>query len=181
MMALLLSAMMPSLASPAGVYGDNLRSHASPSRSIGRAQHVRPAAAAFSIYAPRASALVVTPVPPAAWERTPLQKAVDGSGLFTGDVSGMQPGDGYTIRVDGASRIDPSCPDVSVGSNHSIVPRPYRWQNARHATPLPRSVVYEMLVGSFTEEGTFAAAAGAATRRHLSYRYLFLRIMGGST
>ena len=71
----------------------------------------------------------------------------------------MVSGDEYTFLVDGLERIDPSCVDVNVNSTRSVVPRDYAWRNQRKTVPLHQSIYYEMQIGSFTTEGTFAAAA----------------------
>jgi maltooligosyltrehalose trehalohydrolase len=120
-----------------------------------------PSSLPFELYAPRATNVVVAPVAAAAgrWEAQWLRKDPRRPGYWSGNVSGMQPGDGYVFRVDGADRVDPSCVDIAQNSTHSVVPRPYTWRNPRRVvSSQARAVIYEMQVGSFTPEGTFSSA-----------------------
>eukprot|EP01047_Picozoa_sp_COSAG01_P096865 COSAG01_NODE_27283_length_689_cov_2.232203_1_plen_147_part_10 len=92
-----------------------------------------PSSLPFELYAPRATNVGVAPVAAAAgrWEAQWLRKDPRRPGYWSGNVSGMQPGDGYVFRVDGADRVDPSCVDIAQNSTHSVVPRPYTWRNPR--------------------------------------------------
>ena len=81
-------------------------------------------------------------------------------GHWAAAVASVRPGDGYVFRLDNATeRIDPRCPDIAIDSSHSIVPPPYTFTHDRVSVPAERAVYYELLVGRFTPEGTFAAAA----------------------
>jgi 1,4-alpha-glucan branching enzyme len=112
----------------------------------------------FRLYAPHAATVTVKPVGSAApaWRAQHMTK--DSAGFWDATVAGMRPGDGYVFTVDGADRIDPSCTDISPNATHSVVPRPYQWRNPRRVVPPAASIFYEMQVGSFTAQGTFASA-----------------------
>ena len=70
----------------------------------------------------------------------------------------VQTGDGQTLAVpDPASR---SNPEGVHGRSEIIDPHEYLWRNpAWRGRPWPDAVLYELHVGTFTEEGTFAAAS----------------------
>ncbi|MFT3717488.1 malto-oligosyltrehalose trehalohydrolase [Pseudorhodoferax sp.] len=81
------------------------------------------------------------------------------------DVPGAGPGTRYRFRLDGghpvpdpASRRNPG--DVH-GPSEVTDPSAYAWQDGGwRGRPWHEAVVYELHVGCFTPEGTFAAAAG---------------------
>jgi maltooligosyltrehalose trehalohydrolase len=76
-----------------------------------------------------------------------------------------QPGESYRYRLsdgvlvpDPASRFNPQ--DVH-GLSELVDPRAYEWREAAwRGRPWPEAVIYELHVGTFTPEGTFAAARG---------------------
>jgi maltooligosyltrehalose trehalohydrolase len=70
----------------------------------------------------------------------------------------VQTGDAQTLAVpDPASR---SNPEGVHGRSEVIDPHQYLWRNpAWRGRPWPDAVLYELHVGTFTEEGTFAAAS----------------------
>jgi maltooligosyltrehalose trehalohydrolase len=86
------------------------------------------------------------------------------AGYFSGFVSGLGAGSLYRYRLDGdksvadpASRYQPSGPHEA---SQIVDPSRFRWTD--HAWPgvaSSRQVVYELHIGTFTEEGTYAAAA----------------------
>lgn len=70
----------------------------------------------------------------------------------------------YQLRIDGGAPVpDPasrSNPDDVHGPSEVIDPAAYAWQDAGwRGRPWHEAVLYELHVGSFTAEGTFAAAA----------------------
>jgi maltooligosyltrehalose trehalohydrolase len=88
----------------------------------------------------------------------------DGEGTFSADVSDVGAGDLYRFRLDGtgpmpdpASRFQP----LGVhGPSQVVDPAAYRWQDeAWHGPNRDRALIYELHIGTFTPEGTFAAAA----------------------
>jgi maltooligosyltrehalose trehalohydrolase len=85
-------------------------------------------------------------------------------GYFSGTVPGLGAGALYRYRLDGgdafpdpASRFQPEGPH---GPSQVVDPAAFRWSDAGwRGLPIAGQVIYEMHVGTFTHEGTFAAAA----------------------
>jgi len=95
-------------------------------------------------------------------EPRPLQ--ADDDGYFSGLVQGAGAGTRYRFRLDGAEAFpDPVSrwqPDGPHGDSVVIDPRAFRWTDDDwRGVPATRHVCYEMHVGTFTPEGTYAAAA----------------------
>ena len=86
------------------------------------------------------------------------------TGYFAGSVAGARAGTRYRFRLDGgrtypdpASRFQPDGPH---GDSEIVDPARFRWSDAGwRGVTATRQVLYEMHVGTFTPEGTFAAAA----------------------
>jgi maltooligosyltrehalose trehalohydrolase len=85
-------------------------------------------------------------------------------GYFEGLVAGLGPGALYSLRVDGgaklypdpASRFQPSGPH---GPSEVVDSQSYAWRHANFpGAPSRGQVLYELHVGTFTREGTYAAA-----------------------
>lgn len=76
-------------------------------------------------------------------------------------------GDSYRFVVDGTPYPDPAARaqqgDVH-GASLLVDPDAYAWRNAWAGVPWIEAVVYELHIGTFTEDGTFAAAAAALPR-----------------
>ncbi len=121
----------------------------------------------FALWAPSAGAVVLELLDRAAPAHTvaaalPLQRAADG--WHTLHVAQAGAGDRYRFRVahglavpDPASRCNPD--DVHAASA-VVDPRAYRWRDrAWRGRPWREAVIYELHVGTFSAEGTFAAAA----------------------
>lgn len=96
----------------------------------------------------------------------PVEAALESepSGYFSGLVPGAAPGTLYRYRLDGraavcpdpASRFQPSGPH---GSSRLIAPDAYVWGDAAwRGVRLRGQVMYEMHIGTFTPEGSWAAA-----------------------
>lgn len=89
--------------------------------------------------------------------------ARDDEGWHRLEVAGARPGDSYCFRLpdglrvpDPASRFNPE--DVH-GASRVVDPQAYAWQHADwRGRPWEEAVLYELHVGTFTDEGTFAAA-----------------------
>ena len=87
-----------------------------------------------------------------------------GSGYFSGLAAAAAAGDLYRFRLDGGDAFpDPASrfqPDGPHGSSRVVDPAAYRWCDAGWAgAQREGQVIYEMHVGTFTREGTWAAAA----------------------
>ena len=119
----------------------------------------------FRVWAPRRSSVEVvfeqSAVPPVA-----LQPERDG--YFAGHAPDARPGTRYRFRLDGeddtypdpASRFQPDGPH---GASQIVDPKAFSWSDADwRGVTAGGQVLYEMHVGTFTREGTWAAAA-----RHL--------------
>jgi maltooligosyltrehalose trehalohydrolase len=83
-------------------------------------------------------------------------------GYFSGEVGAAAAGTLYRFRLDGGDAFpDPASryqPDGPHGPSMVVDP-PYRWTDgAWKGRALPGQVIYEMHVGTFTREGTWAAA-----------------------
>jgi maltooligosyltrehalose trehalohydrolase len=94
--------------------------------------------------------------------RTPLQR--DGDGYFAGVVPHASAGTRYKFRLDrGTSYPDPASryqPEGPHGPSEVVDPFHYRWQHDGWKGAGPRGqIIHEIHIGTFTHEGTFAAAA----------------------
>jgi maltooligosyltrehalose trehalohydrolase len=132
-----------------------------------------PGGARFCVPAPRARRVAVVIESGArAGERValaPLVVALDGgeappAGAWAAALEGVSAGDRYRVALDDrAPRPDPASrfqPDGVHGPSEVVDPLAYRWRDAAWpGRPLEDLVLYELHVGTFTREGTFAAAA----------------------
>jgi malto-oligosyltrehalose trehalohydrolase len=118
---------------------------------------------AFSVWAPAPSRVEIE----VAGQRYPMSK--DGAGAFAGwwsaNVPHVSAGIDYGFSLDGSETLpDPRSPRQPAGINglsrtydHSAFPWTDRsWRGG----PLHGSVIYELHVGTFTNQGTFDAAVG---------------------
>jgi len=84
-------------------------------------------------------------------------------GYFSAQISGLHAGDTYAFLVDGqgpfpdpASRFQPEGPH---GPSQLVDPNHFSWTDALwRGVQLPKQVIYEMHIGTFTAEGTWRAA-----------------------
>jgi maltooligosyltrehalose trehalohydrolase len=93
---------------------------------------------------------------------TPLEP--ESEGFFSAAITGLAAGDRYWFRLDGdILRPDPASrfqPDGPHGPSQVVDPGAYTWTDGGWAGVQPHGqVLYEMHVGTFTPEGTWAAAA----------------------
>ncbi|MDP9037146.1 MAG: malto-oligosyltrehalose trehalohydrolase [Myxococcota bacterium] len=91
------------------------------------------------------------------------------SGYFSGFAADLELGGHYRFRLDdGDAFPDPASrfqPDGPHGPSEVIDPALFRWSDAAwRGVTLPGQVLYEMHVGTFTTEGTWAAAAAQLER-----------------
>ena len=90
--------------------------------------------------------------------------ARDEHGYFSGVVPGLSAGSRYKFRLDGdrsfpdpASRFQPEGPH---GPSQVVDPSTFRWTDAGWPGIAPaRQIFYELHIGTFTPEGTYAAGA----------------------
>jgi maltooligosyltrehalose trehalohydrolase len=111
-----------------------------------------------SVWAPRASRSVEVVL--AGGARVPLARGE--GGRWAGEVGGLGPGDDYAFSLDGG----PPRPDPASGWQPAGVHGPSRVVGPPPGAPagwrgvdLPSAVLYELHVGTFSPEGTFAGAA----------------------
>jgi maltooligosyltrehalose trehalohydrolase len=133
-----------------------------PTRRLPIGAEYRPGAGThFRVWAPAARAVDVVFEGPGATEPAALRH--EGDGYFSGSSAAAQPGTRYRLRLDGeqafpdpASRWQPEGPH---GPSEVVAPDAYRWNDAGWGGVGPRGqVLYEMHIGTFTPEGTYAAA-----------------------
>lgn len=96
--------------------------------------------------------------------REPAPLAAEAGGWFSGEVGAVGPGARYRYRLDGellrpdpASRFQPEGPH---GPSEVVDPGRFRWTDGGwRGVRLPGQILYELHVGTFTPDGTWAAAA----------------------
>jgi maltooligosyltrehalose trehalohydrolase len=94
---------------------------------------------------------------------TPLSRETDG--YFSGLVAGLGAGDRYGFRLDGGTQVfpDPASraqPDGPHKPSAIVDPARFEWTDGSwRGVGGHGQVIYELHVGTFTAEGTFAAAA----------------------
>jgi maltooligosyltrehalose trehalohydrolase len=121
----------------------------------------------FSVWAPRAAALAVRLLGPDGGTRVELPMARDAGGVFTVRAGAGQASAGtdylYVVpgvgaRPDPVSRLQPAGVH---GPSRVVDPGAFRWTDGGwRGVPLGDLVFYELHVGTFTPEGTFAGVAG---------------------
>jgi maltooligosyltrehalose trehalohydrolase len=120
----------------------------------------------FRVWAPRRTRVAVD-LRPAGADRAaePFTLVADGAGYFSGLSAEAKPGDRYVLRLDDeprgfpdpASRFQPEGPH---GPSEIIDPAVFAWSETDRAwrgASLEGQVIYEVHVGTYTREGTFAA------------------------
>ncbi len=116
----------------------------------------------FRVWAPTARDLTLVLQDGRAAGEYPLPR--DGEGIFDRSVDGAAAGDRYSYRVDGGDlRPDPASrfqPDGVHGPSQVVDPSRFAWTDGRWGgRPAADRIVYELHVGTFSPEGTFAGAA----------------------
>jgi maltooligosyltrehalose trehalohydrolase len=91
--------------------------------------------------------------------RVPMERAEDG--FVELRLTDVRPGDRYAYRIDGEITVpDPASrhqPEDVHGPSELIDPASFDWSDdAWRGRPWEEAVIYELHVGSFTEEGSFA-------------------------
>jgi malto-oligosyltrehalose trehalohydrolase len=95
----------------------------------------------------------------------PLKMVSRSGGWFETRIAEAEPGARYEFLLSNGKRCpDPASrfqPDGPHGMSEVIDPRTYEWRNTNwRGRPWQEAVLYEMHMGTFTEEGTFSAAIG---------------------
>src|SRR5829696_7346130 len=114
----------------------------------------------FRVWAPacRDLSLEIEGLPPLALHREP-------QGYFSGLVREARPGMRYGFRADRGDQVrpDPASrfqPDGPHGPSEIVDPTTFRWTDGGwRGAGLTGQVLYELHIGTFTVEGTWAAAA----------------------
>lgn len=94
-----------------------------------------------------------------------VELASEEGGYFAGLVAGIEDGARYRFRLDGESGLFPDLasrfqPDGPHGPSQVVNPAHFAWDDHTwKGVPAEGQVLYEMHVGTFTREGTWAAAA----------------------
>jgi maltooligosyltrehalose trehalohydrolase len=117
----------------------------------------------FRVWAPahqQVSLRIETPSP------RELSMSADGGGFHSLLVDGLSAGTRYRIRLGDRLHADPASrfqPEGPFGPSQVIDPADWQWtDHAWRGIPAPHSqVIYELHVGTFTPEGTYAATAAA--------------------
>lgn len=118
----------------------------------------------FRVWAPRRRTVSVV-FEPGAGPGSPIELAREEGGYFSRHVPGAAAGARYRYRLDSDSTLypDPASraqPDGPHGPSEVVDPGAFRWSDASfRGAPLAGQVLYEMHIGTFTPEGTLAAAA----------------------
>jgi maltooligosyltrehalose trehalohydrolase len=113
----------------------------------------------FRVWAPRRRAVEVALD---GGGRTPL--SAEGGGYFSGLVREARAGALYKYRLDGGESFpDPASrfqPDGPHGPSQVVDPAAYRWRDEGwKGVSLAGQVLYELHIGTFTKQGTWASAA----------------------
>lgn len=124
------------------------------------AEFVGADAVRFRLWAPSARAVAV--VVEAAEPVAPRRLASVGDGWYETVVENLAPGTLYRYRIDDALDVpDPASrfnPQGPFGPSEIVDPESFDWQDAAwRGQPWHAAVLYELHVGTFTPEGTFAA------------------------
>jgi maltooligosyltrehalose trehalohydrolase len=116
----------------------------------------------FRVWAPAARDLTLVVHDGRSAGEYPLPR--DDEGVFDRLVDRVAPGDRYSYRVNGGElRPDPASrfqPDGVHGASQIVDPSRFTWTDARWGgRPAADRILYELHVGTFSPEGTFAGAA----------------------
>ncbi|HEX8830913.1 MAG TPA: hypothetical protein VF705_07105, partial [Longimicrobium sp.] len=117
----------------------------------------------FRVWAPGHRSVDVVLYGPDAERIVPMDE--EGEGYFAAFVEGTGAGARYKLRLDGGDTFpDPasrSQPDGVHGASEVVDPSAFRWtDDGWKGLPLEDMVIYELHVGTMTDEGTFDALIG---------------------
>ena len=136
---------------------------ATPHRRLSMGAEVAGGGVHFRVFAPKRRLVEVVIESGAAPART-LTLTRSDDGFFAGLCDGVRAGSRYRLRLDGDAKLfpDPASrfqPDGPYGPSQVIDPSSFTWTDQSWpGVKLRGQVVYEMHVGTFTKEGTFASA-----------------------
>ena len=121
-----------------------------------------PSGIRFRVWAPAARELTLALHDGRAAGEYPMPR--DGEGVFDRIIDAAAPGDRYSYRVNGGPlRPDPASrfqPEGVHGPSQVVDPSAFAWTDRRWGgRPASDRIVYELHVGTFSPEGTFAGAA----------------------
>jgi len=121
----------------------------------------RDGATKFTVWAPRAEEVSLHIVAPAD-QLVPMRR--DPRGYWDVTVNDAGPGTRYYYRLNGETdRPDPAShcqPEGVHGSSEVVDHSRFNWRDEEFSPPpLAEYIIYELHIGTFTEEGTFEAAA----------------------
>lgn len=113
----------------------------------------------FTLWAPLVGEVAVHLVEPED-KIVPLEK--DEWGYWHGSIADIKPGTLYYYQIDGETdRADPAAnylPQGVHGASSVVDHNSFKWNDGKwQGIPLEQMVIYELHVGTFTEEGTFAS------------------------
>jgi maltooligosyltrehalose trehalohydrolase len=113
----------------------------------------------FKVWAPLADELSVRVLKDGGQE-IPLKK--DARGYYSGKAQNVRAGDDYFYVVNGQTRYpDPASrfqPEGVHGPSRVVRPEEFQWEEGEwKGMPLQDFIIYELHVGTFTREGTFAS------------------------
>lgn len=135
------------------------------SRRVPIGAEVQASGVDFRVWAPDRRTVHVAPFSGCmAGSRIPLQPET--GGYFSTFVAGVVDGDRYGYSLDGDERVfpDPASrfqPDGPHGSSQVVDPGVFTWSDSTWpGAEMAGQVLYELHVGTFTREGTWAAALG---------------------
>jgi maltooligosyltrehalose trehalohydrolase len=93
----------------------------------------------------------------------PIPMTPNGGGFFEVFVNGLSAGARYMFALSSGRRVpDPASrfqPDDVNGPSEAVDPRSYRWRESWKGREWDEIVLYELHLGAFSPEGTFAGAA----------------------
>lgn len=121
-----------------------------------------PDGTAFRVWSPKSSRVDVALE---SGKLTLVPMIPEREGYFSCFIKGVSPGALYTYRLDGRARYPDPCsrfqPHGPLRPSMVIDPHAYSWHDSDwKGLKLPGQIFYELHVGVFTEEGSFAAARG---------------------
>ncbi len=132
-------------------------------RRLSCGAEVRGSATHFRVWAPGKVGVLLVPVRGRASSPEAIPLESEGDGYFSALVPGMGAGDRYRFRIGDAEVPDPVSrfqPEGPHGPSEIVDPGAFTWTDVDFPGCVLRgSVVYELHVGTFTREGTYAAAA----------------------